>query len=86
MVTHWLVISTYKMNSSNTLANNLTEINTTIVMDLDRTLYRTIAQVTTELTSRSGDDVSLRAGSLHREHLHRDRICDGSVHLSEYCQ
>ena len=85
MVTHWLVISTYKMNSS-TLAHNLTEINATTVMDLDRTLYRTIAQVTTDLTTMSGDDLSYREGSLHREHLHRDRICDGSVHLSEYCQ
>ena len=49
MVTHWLVISTYKMNSSGTLANNITEINMTTVMDLDRTLYRTIAQVMTDL-------------------------------------
>lgn len=49
MVTHWLVISTYKMNSSGTLANNITEINMTTVMDLDRTLYRTIAQVMRDL-------------------------------------
>ena len=33
------------MNTSTYIVNNTTEVNLTTVMDVDRTLYRTLAQV-----------------------------------------
>ena len=67
------------MNNSNVTNIN---INVTTAVDIEKTLYRTLAQV-----SKSNRNLYLFIfsipGSFHNEYLHCDRVSYGSVYLSQ---